>query len=135
MRGDCPFCDPTTVAHAVSANEFVYVVPNLTKYDLWELHDVEEHLMIIPRRHVETLEELSKDERLAVMDEAALYEAKGYNVYARGSGFIKRSVKHQHTHLIKVSNKRPKMALMITKPYFFAKKMTFRRQTTGLYLF
>jgi diadenosine tetraphosphate (Ap4A) HIT family hydrolase len=118
----CPFCEPDVVANALFENEFVYIVPNLTQYDLWELHDVEDHLLLIPKRHVETLGELSQNERLAVMDVAAEYEGKGYNIYARGVDFVKRSVKHQHTHLIKVSNKKPRLALFLQRPYLLFKK-------------
>lgn len=118
----CPFCNTSTVSSAIFENDLIYVVPNLTQYDLWELHDVEDHLLIIPKRHVETLGELSSPERLAVMDQAADYETKGYSIYARGVGFAKRSVKHQHTHLIKVTNKRPKIAIFLRSPYYLLKK-------------
>lgn len=118
----CPFCSPDTVSSAIFENDLIYIVPNLTQYDLWELHDVEDHLLIIPKRHVETLGELSSPERLAVMDQAAGYEAKGYSIYARGVGFVKRSVEHQHTHLIKVTNKKPKIAIFLQSPYFLLKK-------------
>lgn len=115
---DCPFCKPETLAEAIYQDDHVYVVPNITKYDLWELHDVEEHLLLVPKRHVEDLASLDSKERLAVMDVMAKYEVKGFNAYARGVGFVKRSVKHQHTHLIKASNKRPRASIYIKKPYF-----------------
>lgn len=118
----CPFCKPDTVANALFEDEFVYIVPNLTQYDLWELHDVEDHLLLIPKRHVEALGELNDNEKLAIMDKAAEYEERGYNIYARGADFVKRSVKHQHTHLIKVSNKKPRLALFLQQPYFLFKK-------------
>jgi diadenosine tetraphosphate (Ap4A) HIT family hydrolase len=118
----CPFCAAATVSGAVFENDLIYIVPNLTQYDLWELHDVEDHLLVIPKRHVEALEDLTSAERLAIIDQAAEYEAKGYNIYARGTGFIKRSVKHQHTHLIKVSNKKPKFSLFLQSPYYLLKK-------------
>lgn len=117
----CPFCDPKTPRKAVYENDMLYIVPNLTSYDLWELHDVVDHLLVIPKRHVKVLSELTKKERLAVMDVYAEYEAKGYSVYARGKGFVKRSVEHQHTHLIKTSNKKPRFAIFLTKPYLLKK--------------
>lgn len=120
--GGCPFCSPETRAAAVYENDLIYIVPNLTQYDLWELHDVVDHLLIIPKRHVETLGELTGEERLAVMDKAADYEAKGYNIYARGVGFVKRSVMHQHTHLIKTTNKKPRLAIFLQSPYYLFKK-------------
>ena len=118
----CPFCDPATATSAVFEDDLIYIVPNLTQYDLWELHEVEDHLLIIPKRHAETLNELTASERLAIMDQAAIYESKGYSIYARGVGFIKRSVKHQHTHLIKVTNKKPRIAIYLQRPYYLLKK-------------
>jgi len=123
QNGDgCPFCDQEAIDSAIFENEHIYIVPNLTKYDLWELHDVEDHLLVIPKAHVETLSELSTEERLAIMDQLADYEARGYNIYARGVGFMKRSVKHQHTHLIKASNKKPRVAIFLQRPYYLLKK-------------
>jgi len=117
QAGVCPFCD-LTGERIVEATDLCVVVPNLTKYDLWELHKVQEHLMVIPRRHVESLDELTTEEMLDIMQVIAKYERRGYNVYARGVGFVRRSVKHQHTHLIKVSNKSPKFTIFFTKPYW-----------------
>ena len=118
----CPFCEEETKSAAVFEDEYIYVVPNLTQYDLWESHNVEEHLLIVPKRHVETLAELSQSERLAVMNQAAIYEANGYSIYARGVGFVKRSVRHQHTHLIKVNNKKPRFVVFLRWPYYLIKK-------------
>lgn len=117
----CPFCNANTVAKAIYENEDLYIVPNLTKYDLWELHDVTDHLLIIPMRHVKTLSELSQKERMAIIDACAKYEAEGYSVYARGNGFVKRSVEHQHTHLIKTTNKVPRLTFFLQKPYCLIK--------------
>lgn len=117
----CPFCNPETIAKAVLTNDQLYIVPNLTQYDLWELHDVVDHLLIIPRRHIKHLAELNQEERLAVMGVCAKYEAEGYSVYARGSGFVKRSVEHQHTHLIKTTNKQPRLSFFLQKPYYLFK--------------
>lgn len=119
---ECPFCNALTLSNVIFENDLIYIIPNLTKYDLWELHDVEDHLLIVPKRHIETLGELSEKEKVAIMDKAAEYEAMGYSIYARGVGFIRRSVKHQHTHLIKVKNKSPKIAIFIRSPYYLFKR-------------
>lgn len=121
-KSGCPFCDQKTLKSAVAEDEYVYVVKNLTQYDLWEFHKVEDHLMVVPKRHTETISELTSAERLAIMEKVAEYESKGYSVYARGVGFIKKSVKHQHTHLIKVNNKKPKFAIFIESPYYLFRR-------------
>ncbi|NBW29463.1 hypothetical protein EBR37_03720 [bacterium] len=118
----CPFCDENTYSRIIVENKYSYIVPNQTKYDLWELHDVQDHLLLIPKRHVESLKQLDKNEKIEIIEQIAIYEEKGYSVYARGVGFIRRSVKHQHTHLIKSSNKEAKIALFIDKPYLLLKK-------------
>lgn len=117
----CPFCKTATVEAAQCETSELYVVPNITPYDLWELHDVVDHLLVVPKRHVTKLNELSDKEQLAIMKVIADYEAKGYSAYARGNGFVKRSTKHQHTHLIKASNKLARFALYIRRPYFLKK--------------
>ena len=118
----CPFCAPETLANALVTTDAYYIVPNLTKYDLWESHDVEHHLMIIPRRHVESLADLDNHEMLEIMKKIADYEHNGYSVYARGVGFSMRSVKHQHTHLIKASNTHPRLTIFMRKPYMLIKR-------------
>lgn len=47
----------------------------------------------------------------------ATYEAKGYNLYARGTGSRLRSVHHQHTHLIKIGSKGARAGFYARKPY------------------
>lgn len=122
-RGLCPFCNNESgIDKAIYSNDLIYVIPNRTKYDIFEGREVTEHYMIIPRRHVETMDELSDDERLAIMKVASDYEKQGFNVYARGVGSITRSVKHQHTHLIKITNKPTKLYLYLKKPYFVVHK-------------
>ena len=121
-RSGCPFCDDQTIENAIFENELFYIVPNLTKYDLWELHNVEDHLLIIPKSHVEELVDLEDEARISIFNKIIDYEKKGYSFYARGVGFIKRSVKHQHTHLIKVNNKKPRVAFFLSFPYFLFKK-------------
>lgn len=118
----CPFCNPKTLANAVYENDELYIVPNLTQYDLWEMHNVVDHLLIIPKQHVEALAGLSTKERAALVDIMAQYEVLGYSAYARGVGFVGRSVRHQHTHLIKVDNTQPKAALFLQKPYILVKR-------------
>lgn len=122
LSKECPFCKPETIANAVYEDSLLYIVPNLTKYDLWELRDVTDHLLIIPKRHVVALHELNSEERQAVMDTIAKYDHLGYSVYARGVGVVSRSVPHQHTHLIKTNDKPARLSFFLKKPYLLIKK-------------
>lgn len=117
----CPFCDPVTIKRQLEASDHNYIVANLTQYDMWEMLDVVEHLLVVPKRHVLSLNELTDEEKLDHMNIIAAYEAEGYNIYARSVSSSTRSVPHQHTHLIKASGKRAKAVLFLQKPYFLFK--------------
>lgn len=92
------------------------MVHNLTYYDLWEARDVTEHLLVIPKRHAVSMAELSQAERLDIINIIAFYEAKGYNVYARGAMSPSKSVPHQHTHLIKTADRPAKAIVYVQRP-------------------
>lgn len=118
----CDFCDnPSTKAKTTYETELSYVVPNRVFYDIWELHDVTNHLLVIPRRHVHSLSELKEAELTDIAKILAKYEREGYNVYARAKGNNLRSVYHQHTHLIKIGFKKPRATLFIRKPWLLIK--------------
>jgi diadenosine tetraphosphate (Ap4A) HIT family hydrolase len=91
---------------------------------MFEGQRVEDHLMVIPKRHAETVGEFTDREILDQMKIAGKYEMNGYDIYARGVGNISRTVKHQHTHLIKGDNKSkwPRFLLFIDKPYTLISK-------------
>ncbi|MBC7707806.1 HIT domain-containing protein [Polaromonas sp.] len=115
----CPFCENLRLEKITEETEFHLVVPNRVKYDVWELRRVIDHLLVVPKRHVLSLAELTKAEKLDHMNIVSKYESKGYNVYARGVGSGQRSVAHQHTHLIKTVTKQARGSLTIRKPYIF----------------
>lgn len=117
----CPFCDPKTFSNRVAEFEHSYIVPNITKYDSWELHDVTEHLLLVPKEHHESLVRFSSEAKLEVMDIMSQYEAKGYNVYSRAIDSPRRSVAHQHTHFIRINGDQARAALFLKKPYNFIK--------------
>ena len=94
-----------------------YVIKNRTKYDYWELSNVDDHLMVVPKRHVEGLAGFTDTEKLDYMKILATYETKGFNVYARRLGNPRRSVQHQHTHLIKDDGKEAIFTAYLRKPY------------------
>ena len=94
------------------------IVPNRVMYDLWELRRVEDHLLVIPKRHVKGLGELTDIEKLDHVNLIAKYELNGYNTYARGVGSLQRSVEHQPTHLIKTYTKQAHGSIINKKPYF-----------------
>jgi diadenosine tetraphosphate (Ap4A) HIT family hydrolase len=119
----CDFCNFHTsgTERVVEETDHALVVKNRVFYDLWEMREVTEHLMVIPKRHVRSLGDLNDAERLDIMKVIGRYENNNYNVYARAKESTARSVAHQHTHLIKISNKRSKILFYIRKPYMLIK--------------
>lgn len=114
----CPFCDPHNQAQRiVEESEHAYVIENMVHYSQWEMRSVVDHLMIIPKRHVTNLQELTKAERSDIIDLMAKYETKGYDIFARSPISKSRSVPHQHTHLLKTDGKPGRALLFLRKPY------------------
>lgn len=121
--GVCPFCAVSTKERIIRETKYSYIVANLTSYDLWENLDVTEHLLLIPKKHVRSLTELSSVESLDIMKLISEYQSNNYNVYARAVDGIMGSVEHQHTHLIRTKNiRRAKLVLFIRKPYWLFKR-------------
>jgi diadenosine tetraphosphate (Ap4A) HIT family hydrolase len=120
QRTICTLCSTENGERIVIENDTMYVVPNRISYDVFEGLSVLDHLMIVPKRHVETVKGFTNKEKLDFFNIIGQYEPEGYAVYARGVGNINRSVKHQHTHLIKLKNKRARAYFFLKKPYFVA---------------
>jgi diadenosine tetraphosphate (Ap4A) HIT family hydrolase len=113
-----PSCDGDPTQPIIEEHSTMYVMENRTSYDIFEGRRVLDHKMVIPRRHVELIADFTKQEKIDHMEVIGRYEKQGYNIYARGADSVSRSVEHQHTHLIKLSDKLSKGTLYIRKPYF-----------------
>lgn len=114
----CTFCNHRGHDLNVESNDTMRVILNRVSYDVFEGRAVLDHLLIVPKRHVESLKDFTDQEKIDMMNFAGKYEAEGYNVYARGAGSITRSVKHQHTHLIKIKNDtKAKLIFYLQKPH------------------
>lgn len=95
----------------------MFVVKNRVSYDMFEGKKVLDHVMVIPKTHHESLRNFTDAEKIDAMNIMAEYEGRGYNVYARGVGSSTRSVSHQHTHMLKLSDKQATFMLYARKPY------------------
>jgi diadenosine tetraphosphate (Ap4A) HIT family hydrolase len=119
--GFCPFCKPLP-EYLVKETAHSFVVKSMFPYEMWEFRDVTEHLLIVPKRHVPSLSDLTDEERYELMDLMSEYELKEYNIYARSTKSVQRTIPlHQHTHLFKTDTKRARVALYVKKPYIVAK--------------
>lgn len=117
----CQFCHPADLENIVEETAHARVVANRVFYDFWEARRVVDHLMVIPKRHVDSLAELSDAEQLEIMKLIATFEARHYDVYARSPASGSRSVAHQHTHLIKTEPKKGRLLFYIRRPYLLVR--------------
>lgn len=114
---DCTYCQNITPDQLVRETEYCVLFRNRLPYDLWEYHPVVSHLLIIPKRHVHSLGELTDAERLDLFALCAEHETQGYSIYARATDNPRRSVKHQHTHLIKIAPEVVRGGMYLKKPF------------------
>lgn len=118
----CPFCHIVPERKVIEKAKDYLVVENLYPYDVWEGRKVLEHLLLIPRQHVGSLHDVSKETQINMVEKMAEYERNGYDVYARASGSVQRSIhEHQHSHLIKTDTKHAKFFLLLRKPYLLVR--------------
>lgn len=117
----CTLCNEENMSRIVYQNDTMFVLPNRVAYDVFEGRRVLDHLMVAPKRHAESIYVFTNEEKLDFATIIGEYEAKGYNIYARSVDSSSRSVRHQHTHLIKLDHRKVKLMVFAQKPYFLLK--------------
>lgn len=116
---DCQFCDvDNNTKYQVEQTDNFWVIKNIFPYSLWDEMYVSDHLLVIPKEHVDSLKGLPDSTAVEYVRLIEAYESKGYNIYARAPGSATKSVIHQHTHLIKTDKQRHRVLIHIKKPYF-----------------
>ena len=119
--GQCPFCHPIK-QNIIEETSLSLVIKSTYPYSLWEVRDVIEHNLIVPKRHRGSLADLTPAEQQDMVQLMAKYEKLGYDVYSRGTGSVQRTIPlHQHTHLFKTSRKPARLVFFSKKPYFLFK--------------
>lgn len=115
----CVFC-AFTPSHEQILRETdnFWISTNIFPYSIWENLTVQEHLMIVPKKHVESIGQFTAKQMKEYVDLVAEYDIDGYSTYTRSSSNVSKSVAHQHTHLLKLGDKRARVSLYIEKPYF-----------------
>lgn len=101
----CAFCDH--IDHhcdIIATYTAFYLVRNRFPYAQWDRQTVVSHLMIIPKRHVLSLSELTPDEIDEWAALCAEFEGKDHTIFSRAQSNSSRSVAHQHTHLMKLQS-------------------------------
>jgi diadenosine tetraphosphate (Ap4A) HIT family hydrolase len=103
--GNCPLCDDGQRGETVEETKLFRVAKNNFPYEIFDGRNVEDHLMIIPKRHVKNLYEYTTDEKMEFMKLATKYDSLGYSLFARADVNPTKTVSHQHAHLIKTGSK------------------------------
>ena len=117
----CTLCNAVNAERSIAENEAAVVVRNRVAYDVFEgYRTTGEHYMVLPKKHRESFNECTDEEKLGMMNLIAQFENVGFNIYARGKGNPNRSQPHQHTHLIRLVDKPARFTMYIGKPYFVA---------------
>ena len=117
----CTFCAlGNDDQYFISETEHFKIVRNRFPYTYWDYNIVQDHLMIVPKQHTDTLKDLSFLESKEYIEQISIYEYQGYNIYARTPGSNIKTIVHQHTHLMKFAapvtkKSRLKMNLRIRK--------------------
>jgi len=95
------------------------VIKNIFAYSIWDGQKVSDHLMLVPKKHIENLGSLSPSQAAEFIKLVDRYEKKGYNVYARAPNSLIKSIPHQHTHLIKTKGKPIAFLMLLRRPFYF----------------
>lgn len=115
----CDFCAFQAGEFPVrEEHEYFWVVENMFGYDIWDSMGVSEHLMVVPKRHAESIGEFTASEAKEYLSLIAHFESSSYSLYSRAKENAAKSVPHQHTHLIKLNNKRKKLVVFIHRPHW-----------------
>jgi diadenosine tetraphosphate (Ap4A) HIT family hydrolase len=115
----CDFCDFTENAEQVLAQHVhFWVVKNMFGYDIWDGMDVGEHLMVVPKRHIDSIGHFTPEESKEYLKIISDYEVEGYSFYGRAAQNVSKSVQHQHTHLIRLGSKKARALLYVRKPHY-----------------
>ena len=118
INTDCVFCKlhPEESSYLDETKSFM-LVRNIFAYSTWDSQDVEDHIMVVPKKHIESLSVLSASEAVEFVGLIGSYESRGYNVYARAPNSAIKTIIHQHTHLIKAGKKRHRFIFYLRRPY------------------
>jgi diadenosine tetraphosphate (Ap4A) HIT family hydrolase len=102
----CAFCHigglGNGITEVVEEIGHFWVVKNAFPYAMFDNADATDHLLIIPKKHVESIAELAPSERAELIEIVSRYEEQGYSWLGRSASNAAKSMSHQHTHLIKV---------------------------------
>lgn len=117
-NGGCVFCNFTIDTDQVLEEyPLFWLVKNIYPYAVWDSCRILEHKLVLPKRHMASLDDMTKKERAAYIDLVAKAEREGYALYTRSPEGVTKSVPHVHTHLIKLEKRRIGGLLFLKRPH------------------
>ena len=116
---DCVFCEfnDANASQVIRTTSHFWIVKNIFPYKTWDMLPVKHHLMIVPKRHVDSLSHFTAPEMKEYTELLVEYDTAGYSAYGRASGNIAKSIAHQHTHLLKLGTRPRRVGFYLLKPY------------------
>lgn len=118
-KSNCEFCSITPESpQFVSETKFLKVVRNIFPYSVWDDQSVSDHLMLLPKLHIDSIAEFPPGATEEFMETISRYESEGYSIWARAPKSVNKSQIHQHTHLIKLNSRIIRALIHVKKPYF-----------------
>jgi len=102
--GDCQFCLFKGDEIVKEIGDFL-IVRNKFQYDIFDMCEVVDHLMVTPKEHTEKLSTLSNASLKDFIKILTDYEDQEYNVFFREPKSQIKTVSHHHTHLLKLGKR------------------------------
>lgn len=117
-KSRCVFCEIDNKSDQfVRETKSFKVIRNIFAYSIWDNQSVADHLMVVPKKHTDSLSNMGNSQKIEYVDLLEFYEGQEYNIYARAPSSKIKSIVHQHTHLIKPKGYKKKFLLLLRKPY------------------
>lgn len=91
----------------VEKRKHFIVIKNMFPYEIWDGFEVDDHLLVIPKKFTTTISSFDNKYSNEYFQILADYEKKGYSFYARANQNVRKTVAHQHTHLITLNYNKP----------------------------
>ncbi len=116
-EGGCVFCDLDQNIIVEKRDHFL-IIKNIYPYGVWDLKEVEEHLMVVPKKHAEGFDEFDQESEEEYFEITKKYSIEGYDLFTRTTESSRKTQPHFHTHLIKTTGDTKKKLHFKSYPYF-----------------
>lgn len=113
---NCVFCQ-CDENELIREADFFRVIRTKFKYEVWDDRMVDEHYLLVTKRHIKNVSEFTHDEREEFLSLWAEYENDGFSLYSRAPGDAARSVEHFHSHLLKLQRQTIHSMIYVNKPH------------------